>query len=548
MRHQDPLASWPKLMPQAEITSAQALRPVLETALDAVVVMNTEGGITDWNQTAEATFGWSRDEAIGHAMADLIIPHQHREAHNRGLATFLSTGHGPILRQRIEVTALDKSGREFPVELSVTPTEQFGSTVFLGFLRDISDRRRAEQVLERQLRDATLLSRVTSLAAQTASLEEALSASLEAICEMTQWAIGHAFLVSDTEPEKLESTAIWRLTDPESFHVLTDITGRTEFSAGLGLPGQVLQSREPVWISDLDADPTFIRARASEHLGVRAAFAFPVKSAGQIIAVLEFFSEHPAKPDPDLLLSVRTVGEQVGRVFERVRSQDTLRREKQALEQEVAERKRMEQHQALLLGELNHRVKNMLAVVMGIAGQTARTAPSMGSFTDSFLGRLASMSRTYTLLTAANWEATPLSALAEDLFSSHAVGCPRIALGGPGVMLQPRAALSVSMILHELLTNSVKYGALASPDGAISVCWGVNETEHVEHTWIRWRETGVVLSGPPTHVGFGSRMIAASARHELRGTAAAEWLEDGVEYLIEFPAPRAERADEQHAL
>ena len=523
-------------MSAAELTSSDSLRPVLETALDAVVLMSTKGIVMDWNRTAEATFGWQPGEAVGQLMADLIIPHRYREAHNRGLAHYLATGHGPILGQRIEITALHKSGREFPIELSVTSTDLAGRPVFLGFLRDISERRRAEELLERQLRDANLLSRITGLASQTESLHEALKASLEAICEMTGWPIGHALIPSERHPSHLRSTAIWRLASPEKFQMLTEVTASVEFSAGVGLPGQVLASGEPAWMSDLETNPSFLRARMSRELGVRAGFAFPVKSAGQVIAVLEFFSERSEKPDTELLLTARTIGDQVGRVFERIRSEEMLRKEKLALEQEVAERKRIEQHQGLLLAELNHRVKNMLTVVIGIAAQTARTSTSIQSFSESFLGRLSSLAHTYTLLTAANWETTPLGGLAEELFSSHAVPVgSRLTLEGPAVMLEPRAALSVSMILHELITNALKYGALTVPDGHISLSWNFAGAAETRAVMIRWRETGVLLNGPPRSTGFGSKMIEATVRHELRGNAVAHWRGDGVEYLIEFP-------------
>jgi PAS domain S-box-containing protein len=532
-------------MADAAITSPESLRPVLETALDAVVVMDSKGMVLDWNPAAEASFGWTASEAVGQFMAGLIIPHQYREAHNQGLARYLETGHGPVLRKRIEITALHKSGREFPVELSITPTGTGPEPVFLGFLRDISERRRAEELLERQLRHATLLGRVTGLAAQTESLHEALAASLEAICDISGWPIGHAWIVCEAEPQQLQSSAVWRLTAPETFQLLKDVTSRVQLSAGVGLPGQVLQSGEPAWMSDLDTNPAFLRARVSRDLGIRAGFAFPVKSAGRVIAVLEFFSEHPLTPDPELLLTVRTIGDQVGRVFERIRSEEMLRGEKHALEQEVAERKRIEQHQALLLAELNHRVKNMLTVVMGIAAQTARMSPSIHSFSESFIGRLSSLSRTYTLLTAANWEPTCLEVLATELFSSHAmIGDSRSELSGPAVMLGPRAALSVSMILHELITNAVKYGALATTDGRLSLCWTLEELGGSARVLMRWRETGVPLNGPPARKGFGLKMIEATARHELQGKAAAHWHVDGMECLVEFPLNSIDTLDD----
>src|SRR5678810_964228 len=91
-----------------------------ETALDAVVTMDPAGQITGWNPEAERIFGWSRQEAVGRRMSDTIIPPQYREAHERGLRRFLHTGEGPLLNKRIEITAVHRTGREFPVELAIS--------------------------------------------------------------------------------------------------------------------------------------------------------------------------------------------------------------------------------------------------------------------------------------------------------------------------------------------------------------------------------------------------------------------------------------------
>lgn len=128
-------------------TSSATLRAVLETALDAVIVMRTDGTIADWNGHAEEIFGWSRDEAMGRPLSELIIPPIHREAHMIGLRHYLETGTGPVLNRRIEISALHKDSHELLVELSITPSGQNGECVFIGFLRDISDRKRAENAL-----------------------------------------------------------------------------------------------------------------------------------------------------------------------------------------------------------------------------------------------------------------------------------------------------------------------------------------------------------------------------------------------------------------
>ena len=117
-----------------------ALRLVLETALDAVVVMRSDGVVSDWNNRAADVFGWSRDEVVGRTMADLIIPERYREAHRNGLQRYLETGIGSVLGTRIEVAGLRKNGEEFPVELSISPIREGKSVLFVGCLRDITER------------------------------------------------------------------------------------------------------------------------------------------------------------------------------------------------------------------------------------------------------------------------------------------------------------------------------------------------------------------------------------------------------------------------
>jgi PAS domain S-box-containing protein len=313
-------------------SQVERLRPILDTALDAVVVMRADGSVADWNGAAERTFGWTREEALGRSMGDLIVPPQHREAHSNGLERFNRTGEGPVLNQRIEITALHRDGREFPVELSITVVG--GAEVenlFLGFLRDISQRRMAEYRLARQAKEAELLFRIARFAAETESVEDVLKACLQAICKVAGWPVGHA-LVAREDGELV--SAIWHAEKDEGIAALREATSHLSFKPGVGLPGTVLETGEPTWMSDTDADAAFIR----KGLGYRAAFGCPIKSSGRIMAVLEFFTHDVTEPDPDLLLTVRTLGEQVGRVVERNRSMISLRELNESLEQRVQER------------------------------------------------------------------------------------------------------------------------------------------------------------------------------------------------------------------
>jgi PAS domain S-box-containing protein len=132
-------------------------RSVVDTALDAVISMDTAGRITGWNARAEAIFGWPAAEVLGRSLAETIIPLSLREAHRRGLERYLATGEGPALNRLLEVTALRRDGQEFPAELSFAALQIDGAEHFSGFLRDITDRKRVEtELLQNYAREKEL--------------------------------------------------------------------------------------------------------------------------------------------------------------------------------------------------------------------------------------------------------------------------------------------------------------------------------------------------------------------------------------------------------
>jgi PAS domain S-box-containing protein len=137
--------------------SEERARLVLERSLDAVITMDSRGVVTSLNLEAERTFGWSREEIIGQALSTTIIPPRYREGHERGLRHFLATGEGPVLNKRIEIAALHSDGREFPVELAITPIRLGDSLFFTAFVRDITERKRAEAELERSRTELQLI-------------------------------------------------------------------------------------------------------------------------------------------------------------------------------------------------------------------------------------------------------------------------------------------------------------------------------------------------------------------------------------------------------
>ncbi len=123
---------------------------MLETALDAIVTMNHDGRVVEWNPAAERTFGYAREQAVGREMAELIIPLPLRERHRRGLARYLATGEGAVIGRRIEITAMRSDGSEFPVELAITRVPLGGPGLFTGYIRDITERKHAQEDLDFQ--------------------------------------------------------------------------------------------------------------------------------------------------------------------------------------------------------------------------------------------------------------------------------------------------------------------------------------------------------------------------------------------------------------
>lgn len=493
---------------------------VLETALDGVVVMDDAGVITAWTAQAQAIFGWTPDEAVGRVLADLIIPQALREAHAQGLAHFMATGDGPVLRRRAEVVGLHKSGDEIAIELSIVPLGAPPDQRFVGFVRDISERRRVEAALRRQAREAELVNQVTVLAGESGSLEEMLPACLAAVCELSGWPAAHAYLPDGGDPPQLVPSNIWH-GDAEAFAALRDITAITTFAPGEGMPGRIWRRRSAFWLADDGSDQgldRFPRALVNRALGVRGNFGFPILIGGEVAAILEFFSLDATAPDARLLQTVRTLGEQVGRVLER----------RQVLD-----------HQSLLLAELDHRAMNLLSVVLGMADQTARRAVSVDGFRTDFTARLTSLARAYGLLTSKGWRPTNLTEIVEQIVRPYVPRDDgRFELTGEPIPLPPKAGMTLSMVLHELAANATKYGALSRPEGRLEVHVSAQTGPDGRLVALDWRESGLDGLKPPERRGFGARLIEASIGRDLGGEVAVEFAPHGVRYRFVFPDRR----------
>jgi two-component system CheB/CheR fusion protein len=202
----------------------------------------------------------------------------------------------------------------------------------------------------------------------------------------------------------------------------------------------------------------------------------------------------------------------------------------------IAELKRTHQHNEALVGELQHRVKNILATVSSLAVRMTRSSGSIEEFSSAFLGRLIAMGAMHEMLSARGWVGADLRKLVVTALVPYMQrGKENYNVEGPAVLLRPNAAATLGMVFHELATNAVKFGSLSVPTGRIDLSWQVEEASGGKRLTISWAERNGPRVHPPKHDGFGSIFVERSVEFELEGTVGLEFEPSGVQCTISFP-------------
>jgi putative addiction module CopG family antidote len=450
---------------ESQLQRSEALKgAILEAALDCIVTVTDNSTVVEWNPAAERTFGFARDAVLGQDLAQLIIPPEFRDRHYEGMARYLTTGEGPVLRQRIELEALRADGSRFPVELAISPIGIDGRQYFTAYLRDISERKRTEAAL----RDS----------------EQRLRATYE-----------HAF-VGIAE---------------------VDLNGRflrvnEEFISITGVGREELLNRTFADITHIDdqaLDLERFRRQMAGEIKDYAAEKRYVHKDGHTVWV-ELYASRVDDQEGHPLYGVRVV-------------------------RDISERKRAEQHRELLINELNHRVKNTLATVQSIASQTLRNAETMREAKTGLEARLFALARVHDVLTEESWAGANLSDIVAKAVSPFQdKDAARFRCHGPQVRLPPRMALALAMALQELATNAVKYGALSTAGGEVSITWDINKSARLR---LRWVESGGPAVLAPTRSGFGTRLIERGLAEELEGDVKLHFAPAGLVCNIEASLP-----------
>lgn len=299
------------------------LRLILETALDAAVVMKSDGVVADWNDRAAEVFGWSRDEAVGRTVADLVIPERYRKAHRDGIQRYLETGQGKVLGRRIELSGLRKNGDEFPVELSISPIQDHESILFVGFLRDLAERN-VLRLAGASLEDFVAYERLLAdLSARFANIPgERLEAEIEGVLRQLLTFLGfdrcnYTETTVDGWLNVVGSAAVEGIEPYPHGPVPADFNWYIEQARA----GKIILART---LDDLPAGA----ANEVEHFrrsGVRSFLRVPIGVGGRNVGGISLAAFHYTREWPEEIIArLKIIGEVIAQALTRKRSEDAL--------------------------------------------------------------------------------------------------------------------------------------------------------------------------------------------------------------------------------
>jgi PAS domain S-box-containing protein len=281
--------------------------------MDAIVVTDQDGRITQWNPQAERMFGWRSEDAEGRLVSDLLVPERYRLDHEKGLSHFRRTGTGPVLGRVRELAAMRRDGTEVPIDLSITLALREGDqATFVGYLRDVSARQRSERIQGLRFVVAGVLSEAHTLTDATQGVITAIGTRLR-VPVVALWAPTLGGLGSDRQ---------WSAPDRDGLDELTRLTGTTTVTVGTGLPGRVWSQGRTLRLSEVvptveDVD----RVRSAHRARLDHAVAVPVSSGDRVLAVIEVFHDQEADVDEETLRTLTDIGAQLGQFMARRRAE-----------------------------------------------------------------------------------------------------------------------------------------------------------------------------------------------------------------------------------
>ena len=309
---------------EQEVQRSDALNSsILAAAMDCVITMGADGRVREWNPAAERTFGYSRAEAVGREMGELIVPPVWRDPHRRGLRHYLEHGVGPVIDQRIEITGMRRDGTEFPIELAVTRIGREDPPMFTGYVRDITDRTRHAQAMAEQVRLASLTADVGLALTRSLTLDEMLRECAEALVARLDAAFARIWML-DGAREVLVLRA--------SAGLYTHLDGpHSEIRVGDLKIGRIAQTRDPQLTNDVLRDIPGIDREWAVGNGMISFAGLPLVVEDRLVGVMALFARAPLPPATLTAMSAVANGIAVG--IERKKALEALELAKQAAEE-----------------------------------------------------------------------------------------------------------------------------------------------------------------------------------------------------------------------
>jgi PAS domain S-box-containing protein len=496
------------------------LAAIVESSDDAIVSKRLDGTITSWNSAAERLFGYTAGEIIGESVL-MLIPEDRRDEETR-IVEQLSRGERV---EHFETVRRHKSGRLLDISLTISPIKRSDGTIIGAskIARDITQRKQAEEQLQRQAERLEILNRVSRIISQDLDLDRIVQAVTDEATALSGAKFG-AFFYNIVDAQG-ETYLLYALSGAprEAFDTFGTPRNTAVFAPTFVGEGVVRSA-------DIRKDPRYggnlpHAGMPEGHLPVVSYLAVPViSSSGAVIGGLFFGHDEPDRFAPETETLISAIAAQAAVAIDNARLHN-------AAQAEIAQRRAAEEAKELLLHEVKHRVKNTLATIQALATQTLKGSPREER--DAFINRLHALSDAHDLLTTSDWDEIDITALArQSLAAFSGKGRARVSLEGPAIRLTANKALLVTMVLHELGTNAVKYGALSVEQGRVAIDWQMAQAERPTLR-LEWRESGGPSVGQPTRRGFGSRMIEA-ALHGSEGRVEFDFRPSGLRVKLDI--------------
>lgn len=300
---------------------------LFEASSDANILIDHQGLMISINSRVEQLFGYTRDELLGQPV-EILVPEDVQQEHAEQRSRYIhepaawTQAHSQVLPQELHVRR--KDGSLFPAEISLSPILTNEGLLVLSIIRDITQRKAKEEQLQRQTSLVRLLQEVALAANEADTIESAFKFALDRICKHLNWPLGHAIVVN---PDiSIRPGGIWYSDKPDKFSEFRLTSEKMSTESMPGLPGRVIETGQPVWFGKLHENRQFTRMEAASKAGLKSALGIPVLANREVVGVLEFYHVEETPPNPQLMAVLPHIGVQLGRVVERKRAEDALRK------------------------------------------------------------------------------------------------------------------------------------------------------------------------------------------------------------------------------